>query len=73
MQVQTAENGCSECSENVCDNNYETDYEYKDQFHVQNVVKKPGCETFDIDFGENKRGFSAAKRPKPELTKGRVL
>ena len=43
----------SSCSENICDNNYETEYRYEDKndkFNVQNIVKKPGCETFDIDF-----------------------
>ena len=55
--------------ENICDSDYQTDYRYCDkneQFHVQNVVKKPGCETFDIDFGDN-LGVAGAKK-KPELT-----
>ena len=43
-------------------------YKYSDrnnQFLVQNVVKKPGCETFQIDFGNS--GGVVGK--KPELSK----
>ena len=54
----------------MCDNDYETDYKYCDknnQFLVQNVVKKPGCETFEIDFGE----VQQAKKP-PLLSKKEI-
>ena len=60
----------SGCHENVCDTDYETEYSYidsNDQFQVQNVVKKPGCETFDIDFGD--KCASAGPRRKPELSR----
>jgi hypothetical protein len=41
--------------ENPCDVDYQTHYRYTDrnnQFLVKEVVKKPGCETFEIDFGD---------------------
>ena len=63
-------NCSSGCHENVCDTDYETEYSYidnNDQFQVQNVVKKPGCETFDIDFGD--KCSSAGPRRKPELSR----
>ena len=63
-------NSYSGCHENVCDTDYETEYSYidnNDQFQVQNVVKKPGCETFDIDFGD--KCASAGPRRKPELSR----
>ena len=44
-------------------------YKYCDrnnQFLVQNVVKKPGCETFEIDFGNSGGGVIGKK---PELSK----
>ena len=66
----TAKNICSGSVENIC----ETGYRYcdsNDTFSVQNVVKKPGCETFDIDFGERPGQHSAVKR-KPELTRRNV-
>ena len=46
-----------------------TGYKYCDrnnQFLVQNVVKKPGCETFEIDFGNSGGGVIGKK---PELSK----
>ena len=48
---------------------YDTGYKYCDrnnQFLVQNVVKKPGCETFEIDFGSGGGGVIGKK---PELSK----
>ena len=55
-----------DCQENVCDKDYDTVYSYSDRndkFLVQNVVKKPGCETFDIDFGNQKSSAGPKKRP----------
>ena len=54
------------CQENTCDKDYDTVYSYSDRndkFLVQNVVKKPGCETFDIDFGDQKSSAGPKKRP----------
>ena len=45
----------SDPHENPCDLDYQTQYRYADtnnQFLVKEVVKKPGCETFEIDFGD---------------------
>ena len=51
-----------EDGENPCDRDYQTQYRYCDQnnqFTVKEVVKKPGCETFEIDFGD---GLLTSKR-----------
>ena len=56
--------------ENPCDLNYQTAYRYCDrnnQFLVKEVVKKPGCETFEIDFGD---GLVSKARKPSQLRRG---
>ena len=56
----------SGCRKNECDKDCDAVYSYSDRnnkFLVQNVVKKPGCETFEIDFGNQKRSAGLEKRP----------
>ena len=73
----TAKTIRSGSAENVCDTHYETGYRYCDDgdevLNVQNVVKKPGCETFDIDFGDTLGGRHSAVKRKPELTKKNIV
>ena len=56
--------------ENPCDLDYQTAYRYCDrnnQFLVKEVVKKPGCETFEIDFGD---GLVSKARKPSQLRRG---
>ena len=56
----------SGCGESDCDKDCDAFYSYSDKndkFFVQNVVKKPGCETFEIDFGDQKSSAGPKKRP----------
>ena len=60
------------CREEIGTTYDSTGYRYCDrnnQFLVQNVVKKPGCETFEIDFGNSGGGVIGKK---PELSKKTV-
>ena len=60
------------CREEIESTYDSTGYKYCDrnnQFLVQNVVKKPGCETFEIDFGNSGGGVIGKK---PELSKKTV-
>ena len=56
----------SGCQKSECDKDCDAVYSYSDRnnkFLVQNVVKKPGCETFEIDFGDQKSSAGPKKRP----------
>ena len=35
------------------------------KFSVENVIKKPGCERFEIDFGDQRRGAHRRKNSLP--------